>query len=70
MQNLLYNYSSKRVEFIYDKRNDLVHKGFSDRILDSDRNLSKWIADLFLIDTITNVKNLSNKKEYKKHLFS
>ena len=56
--------------FIYDKRNDLVHKGFSDRILDSDRNLSKWIADLFLIDTITNVKNLSNKKEYKKHLFS
>jgi len=62
MQKFVDNYSSKRVEFIYDKRNDLVHKGFSDRILDSDRNLSKWIADLFLIDTITNVKNLSNKK--------
>lgn len=70
MKQFFHDYLSMRVDFIYDKRNDLVHKGFTESITDSDRNLSKLMADLFINDAVLNMKDLNNRKEYEQHLIN
>lgn len=39
---------NKRIDFLYKKRNKLVHEGETDSIQQDDRNLSKLIADCLL----------------------
>ena len=58
------NYLPERVEFLYKKRNGIVHKGETGKISDNDRNLAKLIADIFIEDAITEMKNLDNKRQY------
>ncbi|AUB56033.1 hypothetical protein [Methanobacterium subterraneum] len=69
MKQFFQNYLTMRVDFIYEKRNDLVHKGFTESITDSDRNLSKLMADLFINDAIIQMKNFNTRGEYEQHLF-
>lgn len=42
------DYLSRRIDFLYDKRNELVHKGEVKRISDNNRNLSKLVADVLI----------------------
>ncbi len=69
MKKFFQGYLYMRIDFIYEKRNDLVHKGFTESITDSDRNLSKLMADLFINDAVVQMKNFNNRKEYVQHLF-
>lgn len=70
MKQFLNGYLSMRVDFIYGKRNDLVHNGYTENITDSDRNLSKLMADLFIHDAVINMKDLKNRKEYAQHILN
>ncbi len=68
MKSFVNPYLGKRIEFIKDKRDDLVHRWEKAKIFPSDRNISKLIADVFLNDAIINMKDLGNKEEYHKYL--
>ncbi len=64
MQSFVNPYLAKRIEFVKDKRDALVHRGEIAKIYSSDRNISKLIADVFLNAALTNMKDLKTREEY------
>lgn len=58
----------KRIDFLHDKRNLLVHEGNNQIINEEDRNLAKLIADTLLFFFIENYPKLNNLEEYKFYL--
>lgn len=58
----------RRIEFLYNKRNTLVHEGNSKIITEEDRNLAKLISDCVLWFYINNYPKLNNIKEYNFYL--
>lgn len=54
---------ARRIDFLYRKRNRLVHKGEADKISYNDRNLSKILADILLESVLIKFKDLKNKNE-------
>lgn len=59
------SFIEKRIKFLYNKRNKLVHEGNFHIISEEDRNLSKLIADCILWFYIDNFPLLNNMNEYK-----
>jgi hypothetical protein len=53
-----------RIEFLYHRRNELVHRGNFELITQEDRNLSKIIADSVLIFFMGYLIDLNNLDEY------
>lgn len=68
MHEYISDFLALQVDFIYSKRNDLVHKGYLERINVNDRILSKRIADLLLNDIIINMREFDSRKDYKKYV--
>lgn len=69
MNNLLEGYGISRqnkikLEFLYKKRNLLVHEIKSDTIEENDRNFVKIIADKLLLFSLYHFKDVNNINEY------
>lgn len=70
MKAFVNEHLSKRIDFLYHKRNCLVHKGAMGKISFNDRNLSKRVADILLLDALTKMKKLENKEQYDYYLLN
>lgn len=61
---------SKRIDYLYEKRNDLVHKGYFGTVTGSERNIAKLIADILLMDAMHVMENFRNKEQYDYYLIN
>ncbi len=63
------SYFEDYINELYDKRNDFVHEFKSDYISQSDRNLSKLIAENLILDFFDENASINNYEDLRKRIY-